>query len=239
MKSIISLATLFLASASALPVTVSPSYRSRRALTARTTCSTSATDVSTESDSGSAGLNITNADSETRTYFVYENGCDTMPSNYITIDAGSSAFLNLPSGFQGRIVRGTTEVNLDGAAHTLGTWVEIGLDASGVGWADVSLIRGMDGAVLIAATDGTGASTGFSENSVLDDATDAILEAKDSGAMAIKATEDWQAALLSEVVTYLSTKLGFTAAYIDDYHGNPVISDKKGRFDVTFYEGRP
>ncbi|KAI1455807.1 hypothetical protein F4805DRAFT_260657 [Annulohypoxylon moriforme] len=239
MKSIITIATLLLTTASALPFSISPSHRGPRALATRSNCSAQAANADSETDTGGAGLSITNADSETRSYFVYENGCDTMPSKYISVDAGATKFLSLPSGFQGRVVRGTTDVNLDGSAHTLGTWVEIGLDASGTGWADVSLIRGMDGAVTIAATDGTGATTGFSENSVLDDATDSILEAKDSGAKAIKATEDWQAALLSDVVSYLSGKLGFTVAYIDDYHGNPVICSTNGRFGVTFYEGRP
>ncbi|KAI1209287.1 uncharacterized protein F4807DRAFT_460978 [Annulohypoxylon truncatum] len=239
MKSIFTLTTLLLTTASALPFSVSPSHRGPRALATRSNCTAHAVSADAEPDTGGAGLNITNADNQTRSYFVYENGCDTVPAKYLSVDAGATKFLPLPAGFQGRVVRGTTDVNLDGSAHTLGTWVEIGLDASGTGWADVSLIRGMDGAVTIASADGSGAKTGFSENSVLDDATESILEAKPSGAMAIKATEDWQAALLSNVVSYLAGKLGYAVAYIDDYHGNPVISSSNSRFAVTFYEGRP
>ncbi|KAI2469817.1 hypothetical protein F4781DRAFT_206300 [Annulohypoxylon bovei var. microspora] len=239
MKSILSLATLLLSTASALPFSISPSHRAPRALAARSNCSAQAVDATGATDTGGAGLNITNGDSESRSYFVYENGCDSMPSKYVTVDAGATAFLALPASFQGRVVRGTADVNLDGQPHSLGTWLEIGLDASGTGWADVSLIRGCDGAVSIAAGDGTGATTGFSDNSVINDATDAILEAKDSGAKAIKATEDSLVQVLTDVTSYLSGKLGYTVAYLDDYHGNPVICSTDGRFDVTFYEGRP
>ncbi|KAI6081174.1 hypothetical protein F4821DRAFT_249938 [Hypoxylon rubiginosum] len=159
---------------------------------------------------------------------------------YVTLSAGQSAFISLPDGFQGRIVRGTTDVNLDGQPHTLGTWLEIGFDSngSGKGYADVSLIRGCDGAVSVSALDGTGAATGFSQN-VLSGAPADALDAKDSGAKVIKATEGLLSAIVNVSRDYLANLLGYDKAYIDDYHGNPVISSSNQRFSATFYAGKP
>ncbi|KAI1100319.1 hypothetical protein F4804DRAFT_49887 [Jackrogersella minutella] len=239
MKSIITVTALLLSAATALPfTTLNPHYP--RAIAPRAACLTVAPNKPTiDTDTGDAGIQLTNGDNSTQSFFVYDNGCDSIPSKYVSVGAGATQFVGLPKLFQGRIVRGTEAVNLNGSPHLLGTWLEVGLDASGMGWADVSLIRGCDGAVSIAATDGTNASTGFDDSSVLADAPASVLQAKDSGNKAIMATEDATVTVLSTVANYLSGKLGYTVAYIDDYHGNPVIASSNSRFAVTFYHGAP
>ncbi|KAI4867649.1 hypothetical protein F4820DRAFT_412933 [Hypoxylon rubiginosum] len=244
LKPSLTLFSLLLATAAALPAGISSSLGSQHAghLATRGGCTTRAEQVQgTSSDTNGRGVQVKNADSQSRSFFVYANSCDYVPLKYVTLGAGQSAFVSLPQAFQGRIVRGTTQVNLDGRPHLLGTWLEIGLDGdgSGKGWADVSLIRGCDGAVSVAAADGTGASTGFQDSSILDDAPGDALEAKDSGSKVIKATEGLLSVVVEAARDYLASKLGYDKAYIDDYHGNPVICSSNERFSATFYRGRP
>ncbi|OTB02985.1 hypothetical protein M426DRAFT_188734 [Hypoxylon sp. CI-4A] len=247
MKSILTLTltltTLLLATASALPSSPIP-IPSPNTLSKRSTCATSAQKTtSDETNQTGPGIQLHNSDTSTRTFFVYENSCDQIPLKYTSIASGSSAFIALPSNFAGRVVRGTEAVNLDGAAHLLGTWLELTLGADVGGeekaYADVSLIRGCDGAVAVAAADGTGASTGFDDDGILDDAPEDAYEMKDSGAKVLKATEDAVAAVVDVVRDYLAERLGFDQAYIDDYHGDPVICSSNGRFAAKFYKGRP
>ncbi|XXH02896.1 hypothetical protein Hte_009284 [Hypoxylon texense] len=244
LKPSLTLSSLLLATAAALPTGVPSGLASQHAgdLAARGGCATKAEQVQAGSASASGrGVQLKNGDGQSRSFFVYANSCDYVPLKYVTLGAGQSAFVPLPQGFQGRVVRGTTKVNLDGQPHLLGTWLEIGLDGSGSGkgYADVSLIRGCDGAVSVAAMDGTGASTGFSDSSILDDAPSDALEAKDTGSQVIKATEGLLSVVVDVVRDYLASKLGYDKAYIDDYHGNPVICSSNERFSATFYRGRP
>ncbi|KAI2605551.1 hypothetical protein GGR54DRAFT_445943 [Hypoxylon sp. NC1633] len=202
-------------------------------------CATTAQGTGGDPDTGGRGIQLYNADNHKRSFFVYENNCDAVPLKYITLDPGQAAFVSLPAMFQGRIVRGTKKINLDGKAHWLGTWLEIGLDATGRGYADVSLIRGCDGAVTITAEDGTGVSTGFSDPTIIDDAPGSVLGFKDSGSQVLQATEGLLSIVFSPVRDYLASRIGYGNAYIDDYHGNPVICSANERFSATFYRGRP
>ncbi|KAI1771191.1 hypothetical protein F4818DRAFT_430393 [Hypoxylon cercidicola] len=239
LKPSLTLFSLLLATTAALPAVRENRYANH--LATRDGCATQAEQVqSTSPDTNGRGVQVKNADSQARSFFVYANSCDNMPLKYVTIGGGQSAFVPLPQAFQGRIVRGTTQVNLDGKPHLLGTWLEIGLDGNGdgKGYADVSLIRGCDGAVSVAAMDGTGAATGF-DSSILDDAPSDALEAKNSGTKVIKATEGLWSAIVETSRNYLASKLGYGKAYIDDYHGNPVICSSNERFSATFYQGRP
>ncbi|KAI2630205.1 hypothetical protein GGS26DRAFT_102380 [Hypomontagnella submonticulosa] len=233
-KSILTLSTLLL-SATALPSGFPTSnYPNPGSLSTRgAPCATQAQRADNDTDNRGPGVQVHNADGAARSFFVYMNSCDAIPLKYTSIAAGATKFIALPPGFQGRIVRGSEQVNLDGQPHLLATWLEITLDGTGKGYGDVSLIRGCDGAVTLAAADGSGVRTGFRDEGILDDAPKGILEGG-----VIKATEGLASAVVQPVVDYLARKIGYDKAYIDDYHGNPVISSSNERFQATFYKGR-
>ncbi|KAK6949518.1 hypothetical protein Daesc_009600 [Daldinia eschscholtzii] len=234
LRSLFTLTNLLLSTAVALPSGIIRSSHLSGGLSPRGSCATQAADATNDGDQGGAGVQLSNGGSGTRSYFVYENSCDSIPLKYVTVDAGKSKFVALPALFQGRIVRGT-DANLDGQPHLLGTWLEIGLDGTGKGYGDVSLIRGCDGAVTLATDDGTGVSTGFDDPSVLADAPDGVFELGSDGSKVIEATEGLLSVVVDAVRDYLASKLGYDKAYIDDYHGNPVICSSNERFKATFY----
>lgn len=205
------------------------------------------------------GISIENADSGPRSYFVYSNGCDTMPYIHVAdVPAGQTKFVSLPAKFQGRIQRGTYDIHVahkKGLDTSLGTWLELGYDVDNMSYGDVSLIRGCDGAVKLRTTDGTGAATGFSTKCMAG-APAGALGKKLSGGTSVKATErgkvatdpnpnDGKPFVLTIPRDWLMKKLtdasglAETKAYIDDYHGDPVICDTKGRWHATFYTGNP
>lgn len=65
-----------------------------------------------DTDNVGLGVQITNADTTWRGFYLYHNLCDYVPYKYIWINANSTEFVSLPAGFAGRIVRGTNEVGL-------------------------------------------------------------------------------------------------------------------------------
>lgn len=206
----------------------------------RWSCNTSPTSSSGDSDDGGKGVTIKNADSEKRGYYVYHNSCDSIPYKYVWIDAGESAFISIPDNFQGRITRGTDEYSLDVSSSNqwVGTWFEIGLDSTGTGWADVSLIRGCDGGITIESLDGTGASTGFSQW-ILDGAPSGAYSTKQDGEIVLSASENLDSSINTVVRDWFISEVGATNAYVDDYHGDPVIQSSNGRFATTWEAGRP
>ncbi|KAH6658281.1 hypothetical protein BKA67DRAFT_674211 [Truncatella angustata] len=246
-----SLSTLALLAATAASMPFSPSattagkngleqnshLRPNSTVAKRWTCNTSATLTTGESDNGGAGVTIKNADSQKRGYYIYHNNCDTMPYKYIWIDAGETKFVSFPAQFQGRITRGTDEYNLK-SAQWLGTWFEIGYDASGIAYSDVSLIRGCDGAVSISALDGTGVSIGFTQ-SILDGAPTGAYATKSNGQKVLAASENLDGSINTAVRDWYISEVGITNAYVDDYHGDPVIRSSNGRFATTWEAGRP
>lgn len=129
-------------------------------------CVSSSTFTWGDTDNGGKGLLITNADSDWRGFYVYENSCDSTPYKYIWIDAGATKFISLPASFQGRVTRGVDSTNLNGSPQNLATWLEVSYDSAGVIWGDVSLIRGCDGGSLLWSLDGSGAWKGFTQVSI-------------------------------------------------------------------------
>ncbi|KAI0150069.1 hypothetical protein F4776DRAFT_190895 [Hypoxylon sp. NC0597] len=231
--------SLLLAMATARPSGISQRTPGSGGLVPRA-CATKAEKVDGV-DTNGKGVVIHNADSETRSFFMYDNSCDNVPSKYVTIGASGTGFIPFSAGFQGRVVRGTEELNLDGKPHRLGTWLEMSLDSQGWAWGDVSLIRGCDGPVTIQALDSSGVIRGFKDTSVLFDAPANVLFPKDSGVKVINSTELEGAnppLVIPAVVSYLSSKLDYSMQYIDDFHDNPVITSTNGRFSATFYQGR-
>jgi hypothetical protein len=114
-------------------------------------------------DNGGAGVVIHNAGTQAFRYYVYANSQDTSPYKYTQVAAGGSVYLSVYAGFQGRITRGNDAMNLKGVANLLGSWFEFSLQGS-VMWADVSLIKGCDGAISIKNTDGQNLKRGFSND---------------------------------------------------------------------------
>ncbi len=105
---------------------------------------------------GGPGIFITNGDRGPgyRGFYVYHNGCDSVPYKYIWVAAGATQFLALPPLFEGRVTRGVDAWNLHAPPQTIATWLELALDARGWAWGDVSLIRGCDGGAVLWAVDG-------------------------------------------------------------------------------------
>lgn len=200
----------------------------------RRDCATSATFTWGDDDSGGQGLLITNGGSDYYGFYIYANSCDYIPYKYIWIAGGSTEFVSLYAGFQGRVTRGTDAMNLAGSPQLLGTWFEISWDSNGAIWGDVSLIRGCDGGVLIWSTDGSGSWKGFTQD-ILANAPSGAWAQKSDGTWVLAPTEGDAAGLTTDA--YELTAVGPEYAYIDDAHGNPTISSSNGRFGVYFDPG--
>ncbi|KAK5987016.1 hypothetical protein PT974_11131 [Cladobotryum mycophilum] len=193
--------------------------------------------TSGDKDTGGKGITITNDGKASRGFYIYHNSCDSVPWKYIWIDAGKTQFVSFPDGFEGRIQRGVDKFMLNGQPQTLGTWFEVSWDQHGVGWADVSLIRGCDGAVLIRSLDNSGAWKGFTQW-ILDGAPAGAYNKKSDGQSVIKETEGRNAAINTIPRDWDLKKVGAQYAYVDDSHGSPVIASQNGRFSTHWPEGR-
>ncbi|KAK8075388.1 hypothetical protein PG997_010051 [Apiospora hydei] len=192
-----------------------------------------------DNDNGGKGVTITNADNGGwRGFYIYHNSCDSVPWKYIWIDAGATQFVSLPDGFEGRIQRGVDSTMLSGSPQNLGTWFEISFDGAGVGWGDTSLIRGCDGAALLWSLDGSGAWKGFTQY-VLEGAPNGAYDMKNNGQWVIKYTENGDGSVNTIPRDWLISQIGTDLAYVDDYHGNPVIASGNGRFGTYWPAGRP
>lgn len=145
-------------------------------------------------------------------------------------------FISFCPTFQGRLVRGNPQYNLDGKVHNLGTWVELSLEGppSTRAWGDISLLEGCDGAATVAATDNSNVTTGFTQD-MITGAPAAVMRAKDDGSPAIAKTvgqfasdaaRDYELSLLDPMKN---------ASIIDQY--KPTIKTDNGRFEVTMYRG--
>jgi hypothetical protein len=163
--------------------------------------------------------------------------CTLLTSLPTQLTAGSANFISVCPTFQGRLVRGTPEANLDGTnQHNLGTWVEMGWDGppSAVAWGDVSLLQGCDGAALIEALDGSGVVTGFDLDLLTDAPEDTTACKTDGGrvlAMTVGATAN--NFTLAYELAHVNPS---TQAFVTDVY-KPVIGSQNGRFAVWMYPG--
>lgn len=189
-------------------------------------------------DNGGKGVLITNADNDWRGFYFYYNSCDSVPYKYVWINAGETQFVSLPADFQGRVTRGVDAYNLNGSPQTLASWFEISYDNQGWGWADLSLIRGCDGGVLLWSIDGSSAWKGFTQW-ILDGAPTGAYDMKNDGQWVLKYTENADGSINTIPRDWYISKVGVDYAYVDDYHGNPVISSTNGRFGTYWPAGRP
>ncbi|RYP27650.1 hypothetical protein DL767_007580 [Monosporascus sp. MG133] len=205
----------------------------------RWTCSAQALFTWGELDDGHPGLFITNADAAAyRGFYIYHNSCDSIPYKYIWVPPSSTRFVALPPRFEGRITRGVDQWSLRGVPQTLATWFEFSVDRYGWIWGDVSLIRGCDGAVVMWATDGSGAWKGFVQ-SILENAPLDAYDRKDSGVWVLKASVNWDGSINRSVRDWEYFQVGPEHVYVDDWHGNPVITSTNGHFGTYWPAGRP
>ncbi|KAM3510595.1 hypothetical protein MY11210_005786 [Beauveria gryllotalpidicola] len=126
---------------------------------------------------------------------------------------------------------------LNGQAQPLGSWLDISWHEYNIGWADISLIRGCDGAIPTWSLDGVDKWKGFKQW-ILDDAPYGAYNKKDDGQWVIKATEDVNAVINTIPRDWYMDKVGAEHVYVDDYHGGPVISSNNAKFGSYWPEGR-
>lgn len=188
-------------------------------------------------DDGGRGISITNAGDDWRGFYIYHNSCDQVPWKYIWIEKGKTQFVSFPERFEGRIQRGVDQYMLNGQAQPLGSWLEVSWDKYNVGWIDVSLIRGCDGAILTWSLDGVDKWKGFKQW-ILDGAPTGAYDMKNDGQWVIKATEGVNAVVNTIPRDWDMEKVGAQFVYVDDDHGGPVISSNNARFGSYWPEGR-
>ncbi|KAI1858946.1 uncharacterized protein JN550_012304 [Neoarthrinium moseri] len=180
------------------------------------------------------GVWITHNDAAEGNYFLYENLRDAKPWKHITIPQGARRFVQLCPTWQGRLVRGTAKVNLDGKDHKLGTWVESSM-SNGALHGDVSFLRGCDGGAKIITTDGSKLSRGC-EGDLLNGAPPAALVAKDSG-VKVLADLEGSGEANNAARQWLKSKCSESQVYLG--HGvDPVINSVNGQLEVVFSAGR-
>ena len=206
-------------------------------ITKRWTCNSTPTFTWGDADNGGKGVQITNADSDWRGFYIYHNSCDYVPYKYIWVNAGETMFVSLPAGFEGRITRGVDSTMLSGSPQLLASWFELSYDSAGVGWADVSLIRGCDGGVLTWSLDNSGAWKGFTQW-ILDGAPSGAYDMKNDGQWVLKYTENNDGSINTAPRDWEIQKVGAEYVYVDDNHGSPVIASSNGRFGTYWPAGR-
>lgn len=203
----------------------------------RKRCSTSPILTWGDEDDGGLGVTVTNADSDWRGFYIYENSCDDYPYKYVWINAGATEYVSLPAGFQGRMTRGQDAYNLGGTPQLLATWFEITIDQYNVMWADVSLIRGCDGAALIWSLDNSGGWKGFTQW-ILDGAPEGAYDMKTDGQWVLKYTENGDGSINTIPRDWEVAEVGADYVYVDDAHVGPVISSQNGRMGSYWPAGR-
>ncbi|KAI7977159.1 hypothetical protein EIK77_005364 [Talaromyces pinophilus] len=206
-------------------------------LSKRWDCSTSPTLTWGDTDTGGPGITIDNDATDWRGFYFYHNSCDSIPWKYIWIAAKSTQFVSVPTGWEGRVQRGVDATMLDGQPQLLGSWLEISWDAKNgnTGWADISLIRGNDGGILV--WNDNGDWKGFTQW-VLDGAPDGAYDMKNDGQWVIKYTENTDGSINTIPRDWDIQEIGSQYVYVDDAHGSPVISTPNQRFSTFWPDGR-
>ncbi|RGP81509.1 hypothetical protein FLONG3_378 [Fusarium longipes] len=143
-------------------------------------------------DHGQPGIILTAdyGDDNLRWFMVYQNAIDFKPYRAMKIPSNATVFIDLTSScrtFAGRLVRGS-DINFDGGAHNLGTWVELSWASYPFAYGGISVIEGNDGPVLFHSEDANTPVMGFSKN-IIPTAPKECRETKDSGGMALKPTD--------------------------------------------------
>lgn len=201
----------------------------------RWVCSTAPTLTWGDADDGGRGVFITNAGNDWRGFYIYHNSCDNIPWKYIWIAAGATQFVSFPALWEGRIVRGVDQSMLSGQSQWLGSWLEVSWDGGDVGWIDVSLIRGCDGAILTWDESDGNKWKGFTQW-ILDGAPEGAYDMKADGQWVLAATERLDGSINTIPRDWELQKVGFEYVYVDDDHVGAVING--WRFGSYWPEGR-
>ncbi|KAI1851734.1 hypothetical protein JX265_010968 [Neoarthrinium moseri] len=190
---------------------------------------------------GGPGFYITNNDVDANVkYFIIENSRDTHPWKYLDIPIGTRAFVSVCSTFQGRIQRGNPSVQLDGNAHTLGTWVEASVDSTGAMYGDISFLEGCDGGAALGTTDGTNLVRGCTAANLLTGAPAAALITNDYGNAILDVTIDKPNRAYNAAARAWELSVCDAAqVWIDDpnYNAGAIIRSGTGTFEVVFTNG--
>ncbi|KAI1117569.1 hypothetical protein F5Y14DRAFT_403128 [Nemania sp. NC0429] len=190
----------------------------------------------TGDDEDGPGFYITNNDNSSAVkYFLYENSRDEHPWKYLSLPVGTTAFVSVCKTWQGRVVRGVPEVNLDGKVHNLGTWFKSSIGPNGSMWGDISFQEGCDGGGSIAATDGSYAMhkcyedllTGAPPKALVTKQTGTKVLAKTVGDAPNQAARDWEL-----------SKCNASEVWINENRDGPVIKSANGILEFVFYNGR-
>lgn len=154
----------------------------------------------------------------------------------IKIPQGKRAFVSVCRTFQGRVVRGTTDINLDEKSHNLGTWFQATVALhTGSLWGGISFLEGCDGGGSMSTTDGTNVTHGCIED-LLTHAPGSALATKDSnvkvldklvGKGANAEAKAWELSLCSP-----------DEVYIDTENHTPNLKSDNGQLEVVFYMGK-
>ncbi|KAI1188488.1 hypothetical protein F5B17DRAFT_439593 [Nemania serpens] len=188
-----------------------------------------------DEDEDGPGFWITNRDNSSDVkYFLYENSRDEHPWKYLSIPIGTTAFVSVCKTWQGRVVRGTPEVNLDGQVHNLGTWFASSIGPNGWMWGDISFQEGCDGGGSVAATDWSYGIRLCYED-LLTGAPPAALATKQTGTKVLaktvgdkpnQAARDWEL-----------SKCSPSQMWINGNIDGPVIKSTNGRLEFLFHGG--
>ncbi|KAI1352798.1 hypothetical protein F5Y01DRAFT_324060 [Xylaria sp. FL0043] len=181
------------------------------------------------------GFWITNRDVSGGNYFLYENSRDEHPWKSISIPEGKTAFVSVCNTWQGRVVRGNNQTNLDGKVHNLGTWFQSNVASNGWMWGAVSFLQGCDGAGSVASTDDSKVVRLCYED-LLTGAPSSSLTAKETGTKVLskvvgdtpnQSAKDWEL-----------SKCNASQVFIDESNDGPIIKSTNGRLEFIFWKGK-
>ncbi|KAI3399109.1 hypothetical protein diail_7688 [Diaporthe ilicicola] len=145
----------------------------------------------------------------------------------VTLGAGQTQFVTLDVSFKGRVQRGALQP---------ATWVEFQVRADdGVAWGNVSLEMGCDGAAVISATDGKGASAGFTQD-IVSGAPDAAKVTRADGVVVLDTTQGYWAGGPNKAASdHELAVVGQQNAYVLGGEGTTVVRSENNRLAVDMY----
>lgn len=190
--------------------------------------------TSGDKDNGKTpGIILTNRSHQADTYYFYNNlwnGNGTAGANFdhplksVTVAAGQTSFVSLPTTFEGRVQRGK---------QIPATWVEFQIEADNDHKAhgDVSVEQGDDGPAIIRSTDGTNVEGGFT--SPIHAEAGAYVVREDGNKVIASTMGNWLGGPNQAAIKAQSRIRGST--YVTGGTGVPDVASVNKRFAVTFY----
>jgi len=190
--------------------------------------------ASGDKDNGKTpGVILTNRSHQVDTYYFYNNlwnGDGTAGANFdhalksVTVSAGQTSFVSLPTTFKGRVQRGK---------QIPATWVEFQIEAGDdhKTHGDVSVEQGDDGPATIRSTDGTNIEGGFT--SPIHAEAGAYMVRGDGKKVIASTMGNWLGGPNQAAIKAQNRIRGST--YVTGGIGVPDVASANKRFAVTFY----